>query len=244
MENASEALIMAFAVLIFVLALSISISSFTQARVTSEAIMQMSDSSFDYTYVGQDVWTPNKDGEEVNATKRTVGSETIIPTLYRAYKENLVIIFQDSINATTFNNGGIFAQKLANDTETLKAGQWNNDNGITLDNNKIDLQALNLGSEARAIEFVNCLLYGTKNDNKLLTEYNAGGSKLYRNLCDESLYNIITKNTFKEFIGAYYMDDEISSEETQSSIDTGTSSRPSVSDVNKTKRRVITYVLQ
>ena len=232
MENASEALIMAFAVLVLVLALSVSISSFTQAKRTADSVMQLTDSRYDYTYIQQ------------SDTKRTVSSETIIPTLYRAYKENIVIIFRDDINTDRFMGyEGIFAQKLEEDKGDKSAGQFQ-------ENLKIDLQSLNIGSEENAIKFINCLLYGKGNGegndtanqkNLLLNSFNANGSQLYSNsLQTDCLYDIINNSKFKEYIGVYYMDDEKSSDDSQETAEDG---RQAVSDANKTKRRVITYVL-
>ncbi len=81
MENAVDALKMAFAVIVFVGALAIAMIVFGQARVTSETILYTRDESNFYEY---DVSTQ---------TERIVGLETIIPTLYRYYKENYKVIF-------------------------------------------------------------------------------------------------------------------------------------------------------
>ena len=51
MENAADALQMAAAVLIFVLALTIAINSFSQARQTAQLILDYNDREYDYTYV-------------------------------------------------------------------------------------------------------------------------------------------------------------------------------------------------
>ena len=84
MENVAEALKMAFAVLMFVLALTLCISSFSQAREAVDSIITIKDRETSYTYV-----TASKDGT------RTVGAETIVPTLYKAYKENFEVHFLD-----------------------------------------------------------------------------------------------------------------------------------------------------
>lgn len=83
MENAVEALKMAAAVLIFVVALSISINAFGEARKTSQTILDNQDREYDYTYV-----------EDNGTTQRIVGAETIVPSIYKAYKENYKIVFQ------------------------------------------------------------------------------------------------------------------------------------------------------
>ena len=84
MENASEALKIAFAVMLFVLALTLSISSFSQANRAVQAITTLRDRESEYTYV-----KPTRGGN------RIVGAETIVPTMYKAYRENIEIIFLD-----------------------------------------------------------------------------------------------------------------------------------------------------
>lgn len=86
MENAVDALKMAFAVLVFVMALSISIFMFTQVRETSEVVLHRSDITEYMEY------------EEVTGSNesRIVGLETIVPTLYKYYKENYTVIFLDN----------------------------------------------------------------------------------------------------------------------------------------------------
>lgn len=85
MENATDALHMAAAVLIFVLALSISINAFGEVRQTSQTILEYKDREYDYSYV-----------EDNGTTQRIVSAETIIPSIYRAYKENYKIVFKES----------------------------------------------------------------------------------------------------------------------------------------------------
>lgn len=85
MENAAEALKMAAAFLIFVVALSISINAFGEARRTSQTILDNRDREYDYTYV-----------EDNGTTERIIGAETIVPSIYKAYKENYKIVFKDS----------------------------------------------------------------------------------------------------------------------------------------------------
>lgn len=82
MENAAEALKMAAFVLIFVLALSISINAFGEVRRTSQIILNYKDREYDYEYV--------KGG----GTERKVSAETIVPSIYKAYKENYKIVFK------------------------------------------------------------------------------------------------------------------------------------------------------
>ena len=82
MENAADALQMAAAVLIFVLALTIAINSFGQVRQVSQLIIGYNDREYDYTYV-----------EDNGNTERIVGLESIVPSIYKAYRENYKIVF-------------------------------------------------------------------------------------------------------------------------------------------------------
>lgn len=90
MENATDALKMAGSVLLFIVALSVAILAFSQARQAIDAVLKFSDreslaieddSRFYYL-------------SSTSNTKRYVGKETIIPAIYRAYKENYKIIFK------------------------------------------------------------------------------------------------------------------------------------------------------
>lgn len=90
MENVADALKMAAAVLVFVLALSISINAFGEARQSSQIILDSRDREYDYTYV-----------ENAESTQRIVSAETIIPSIYRAYKENYKIVFKDKSRSWT-----------------------------------------------------------------------------------------------------------------------------------------------
>ena len=84
MENAVEAFKIAGSVILFVIALSLSISSLSTANRTVSEITTMYDKEANYTYI-----KPSSD------LSRTVGIDTIIPTMYNAYKENIKIIFKD-----------------------------------------------------------------------------------------------------------------------------------------------------
>ena len=88
MENVADALKMAFAVLSFVVALSIAMSSFRQVREVSQVLIEANDDTYNYKYVEQNV-----DSSGNLQTERIVGVETIIPSIYRAFKENYKVIF-------------------------------------------------------------------------------------------------------------------------------------------------------
>lgn len=83
MENLTDALKIAFAVIIFIMALTIAITMFSQLNATSKILIASSDITSFYEYeVG------NK-----NSKNRIVGLEAIIPTLYKYKKENYTVLF-------------------------------------------------------------------------------------------------------------------------------------------------------
>ena len=84
MENAAEALKMAAAVLIFVLALSICVNAFAEARIASQTILDYRDREFDTTYI--DSATVEKN--------RTVGLETVVPSMYKSCDESYKVVFK------------------------------------------------------------------------------------------------------------------------------------------------------
>ena len=96
MENAVDALKMAFAVIVFVLALTIGIAVFTQARTASDVILHGQDSTEYYNYIHAGIYD-DETGEWISTGEtRIVGIETVIPTLYRYYKENYTVIFLEA----------------------------------------------------------------------------------------------------------------------------------------------------
>ena len=96
MENAADALKMAGSVLIFILALSLIVPLFTQARVTSDAIMQYVDRQGQAEGAGEEgedlfYYIGNEDAEKF----RYVGIETVIPTIYQSLNEDFKVVFCD-----------------------------------------------------------------------------------------------------------------------------------------------------
>lgn len=144
MENAAEALKIAAWVLIFVVALSMCINSFSQARQTMDTILEYNDKEYSYTYV-----------EDNGSTERIVGYESIIPTIYRAYKENYKIIF---------SNHTLYTKKVAG--ESIKI-------------NYIDLEKESLGNEQLKDKFLKGILFGETNSFYNI-QFNESG--LYENI--------------------------------------------------------------
>lgn len=91
MENATEALKMAFAVLVFVIALTISFMLITQSRSTADFIFTAKD---DQEYVEN----VTSIGQQTGESYRVVSIDTIIPTIYRYAQENYGVIIIDGNN--------------------------------------------------------------------------------------------------------------------------------------------------
>lgn len=198
MENVADALKIAAGVLIFVLALSISITALGEVRQTSDMIMQYNDKEYSYTYVESNN----------NSTQRIVEVETVIPSIYKAYKENYKIIF-----------------KFKNTSEYIYQKYTDSVNKYPVC--KIDLESEVLGTDSQKEEFLSSILYGTNNAD--LVEKFRKNLKIEIDLNTDGLYGKIKNKKFKEELGVYYQDElgQINNEDTP--------------DVNKTKKRVITY---
>lgn len=203
MENATEALQMAFGVLVFVIALSISINAFGEARRTSQVLLDYTDREYDYTYV-----------EDNQTTKRIVKAETIIPSIYKAYKENYKIVFKK--NKT--KGMELYKRLVATNSNDMKSI-------CSIDLEKIDV----LGSDEQKERFIKILLYGYENDEEVKIFKDAG---LDLPAKGNGLYDKIKDYTFKESLGIYYQEELQSAE---------TDSEP---NANKNKKRVITYTKQ
>lgn len=90
MENAVDALKMAFGIIVFVIAIALSVSVIGQARAASDVIFHSNDKTEFYEYATEDTVT--------NVTKngdRVVGMETIIPTIHRYAKEQFAVTIFD-----------------------------------------------------------------------------------------------------------------------------------------------------
>ncbi len=180
MENVAEALKMAAGVLVFVVALTISINSFGQARRTAEFIVNNQDRQYDQIYVQRET-----------STERKVGCETIIPTIYKSYKENYKIVFefkdQNLKNDGLYkrNNVPIYTLDLANDEENVV-----------------------LGGNKQKEKFIELLLYGGDPNELNLIDIE---------LKSDGIYDIIKGMEFKESIGIY-VPDELKGESSTSNV--------------------------
>ena len=209
-ENIADALKMAGSVLLFVMGLSIAILAFSQARESMDIVLSYSDRESlsierdpRFYYLSND-----------NDTSRYVGKETIIPAIYRAYKENYNIVFKFP------DDYYLFKQEVKN------AKGLNKEKKIST----LDLANQSLSSDLASRQFLNGIIYGdfeyenekSKNDYINKFKITPNDISLYQYLTEkESTYKI------KEYLGTYYIEDV-----------NGTSE---VNAVNKTEKRVITY---
>lgn len=84
MENAVEALKIAFAVFVFAIAVALTFSVVGQVRATSDVILALEDKTNDYDYV-------ENSESNANNKERIVGFETILPAIYRYAEEQYAV---------------------------------------------------------------------------------------------------------------------------------------------------------
>ena len=185
MENAVEALKIASGVLMFVLALTISISCFSQANESITAIVNMSDKDTKIIY---DNIKPSND------LTRTVGIETIIPTMYRTYDENIEVYFKDSSG----NAIPIYYKTTGNGQRE----QDENNNDITVD--YVDLAMETYPDKETCIKHLDMILAGSENyksvDQEMVEKYKKQFYERYTN----GFLDYIKNKKFVEKLGEYY----------------------------------------
>ena len=93
MENAVESMLIIFAVIIFVIALSMTTYLLATAMNTTENLVYNADKTIYLQNIELDA------NEDTSYTRRTVGIDTVINSLYRYYKENFMVkIYNNSGN--------------------------------------------------------------------------------------------------------------------------------------------------
>ena len=118
MENAVDALKIAFAVLIFVIALSITFSSIAQAKKTSDFILTQMDKTNFYEKM-------KVDRDELESGGRKVNVDTIISNLYKIKKEAFEIKVISGSNTWTFGLNTMDAKELDTAINEFKKENWN-----------------------------------------------------------------------------------------------------------------------
>ena len=189
MENAVEALKIAAGVLLFVLALTVSISCFSQANKSVTAIVSMRDRDVEIAF---DQIRPSK------GLTRTVGVETIVPTMYTAYYENIEIFFKTSSG-----------DAIPIYYDINQYGEINTD-----ENGEIKVCSISAGLDEKRLDMI---LAGKNNlpdyiDNDMKTKY----EKQY--IYDDGFYNYLEGKKFEEYLGEYYDGDTSNSGSTSTKI--------------------------
>ena len=138
MENASDALIMAGQVLIFIVALTICISSFTNVRAEVNRIVGQNEeirlAKNGSTYI-------NYIESKNSSSTRIVGSETLVSSMYRAIKEDYVIYIKTDVYNSIGTSSDIVKRIQA--TKELKTS-----NGTTIISPGDILIKVTIGSDA------------------------------------------------------------------------------------------------
>ncbi len=194
MENAADALKMAGAVLLFVLALSIIILAFGQARESADTIIDYKDR--ETFYIDSEYYYSG------DTSERIVNLETVIPSVFRAYLENYKIVFEGlqkplyEIKVTYQNENGIKVtetiQKRSLDLETNKNTKYEN---------------VVLANDDQKREFLCGILYG---DYSISGNKDKFEKKFRISLGDNcDLYSQLKNKEITEYLGVYYQNDDI-----------------------------------
>ena len=122
MENAVDALKIAFGVLVFVIALTVAFALLSQAKATSDIMLFASDKTNYYTY--------SKDADD--AEGRIVGADVVISSLYRYYKESVVVRVYDSTGKIIGDFNTETDEGLSQKKRKKKVNDWIKENSNTL----------------------------------------------------------------------------------------------------------------
>lgn len=215
MENAAEALKMAGAVLLFLIAISVSIISFGNVREAADTILEYKDRETAYID-GEYYYSQSTENE------REVGLETILPTLSRVYTENYKVIFEGL-------NEPIYTVKKSGEARYCLDAEFDND--------------IRGSGTTKEKSFLSAVIYGDKDNafNSYKDKITLPSRSLY-----ERLKDILNSGSGKKIIeksGVYYQDDE---KNPNIEDDESTEDESNIGDepeVNKTKKRIITYVI-
>ncbi len=181
MENSAEALKFSFAIFVFVVALTTAFITLSQAKSTADSVFYYTDkTNFQTLYT-----TGNN----------IVGTDTVIATLFRYYKESLSITIKDK-------NGKIVA---VFDTAIEKNCPWRVSNTETIARIKEFITGENVSAKS---DFYNSFDYTDENNfqNGILKTTTYGATQSLKALCDGDLNNAKFTETFVETVsdGIYY----------------------------------------
>ena len=225
MDNAVQALYMAAAVLVFMLAVSLTLSSFSSFRNDLEDII-LAEERVDAATITEEEGGETKtryinyisSSNEV----RTVGIETLANSLFRVFKENYTVVIKLNNKNNEYDKfKGIGS--LVKYSNLLVEGYD--------ENHKPKVKRQTYKTE-NLID---------KNDKILVFDIpSAQNDKEYINKAlDAGLYELLKDKTFTEYTGVYYETDMVA---IGTDISSGSADKNAVSSANKNKARVITYI--
>lgn len=193
MENAADALKMAGAVLLFVLAISIIILSFGQVRQSADTIIDYKDR--ETFYIDSSYYY------EATGSERTVNLETIIPSVFRAYLENYKIVFENLERP-------LYKIKVTYEEDGLKKIETIGKKTLDLETNKnTKYENVVLANDDQKREFLCGILYGDFSISGDKTKFQQKFNIILDNGCI-SLYDQLTNKTnITEYLGVYYQND-------------------------------------
>lgn len=156
MENATDALKIAFAIFVFVLAITVTFGVISQAKSTADTVLYYSDDTNFYEHLS------SKD------SNRIVSVSEVISTLYRYYKESLcVTIDLGNENTRTFDLNNSSATTASIEKDIAKY---------------VESNLLDLGDDAKFTEeFVEIPISGIYDEGEDGSEIilSSGGNKVY-----------------------------------------------------------------
>ena len=225
MDNTADALYLGAAVLVFMVAVSLTLSSFSTFRNDLEDII-LADERIDAAQIAGEYINYISSSEEC----RTVGIDTLANSLYRVYKENYIVVIKLKKRAD-YNDFSNPEKELYKYSNLLIKGNGL-ENIIPTNSNKPNVKVQTYKGQ----KIIN-------SDDKILVFDipSAQNDKEYiNNALDAGLYKLLKDKTFTEYTGIYYEDDVVEIGTDMSGL-TGDST---ISVANKTKARVITYIEQ
>lgn len=155
MENAVDALKMAFAVIVFCGALTATMYMFGRAKSTAESIIYTTDDRNYYSHIDESEYTTrDSEGKIISyITSREVGIKDIVPTLYRYSDDKYRVEFYKSY--TDINNNvpiNIYeAYKSVNDAKTVNYFDTHAEYQLISDIT---------GTKQKTRDFINVCIYG------------------------------------------------------------------------------------
>ena len=194
MENVSRALIMVFSMLMFVIGFSYSMYLLNKLIATSDNLLES---------VATTGYYDNIEVKDSNVGSRTVGIDTIIPTLYRYYKENYIVMIYD---------GPELLQRFDIDLETQIARAAAIDPSATADtaekkrmkslNESLYNKKIDSGKRVKAYLFEAPWTGNVENDTRARIDYFLNGTKGYINNTEVD-YKIFGASSNQSFVEAY-----------------------------------------